>query len=284
MSVSTISPAQRERARRLTALHHSGTALALPNAWDAASARVFEAAGAQAIGTSSAGIAFSRGYPDGERTPLAEMIDVVRRMVAVVDVPVTVDIEAGYGATREAVLETVRAVIDAGAVGVNLEDAPTDRPGELRDTAEQAGLIAAVRALASEAGIDLYINARTDVFWLRLGSAESRLEATLARLRAYRDAGASGVFVPGVTDADTIAALVSGAACPLNVLAGPGCPDIAGMTRLGVARVSVGSGPARAIMALTRRIGIDLLEHGRFDAMLADTIPYAEANALFERR
>ena len=236
MSVSTISPAQRERARRLTALHHSGTALALPNAWDAASARVFEAAGAQAIGTSSAGIAFSRGYPDGERIPLAEMIDVVRRMVAVVDVPVTVDIEAGYGATREAVLETVRAVIDAGAVGVNLEDAPTDRPGELRDTAEQAGLIAAVRALASEAGIDLYINARTDVFWLRLGSAESRLEATLARLSAYRDAGASGVFVPGVTDTDTIAALIAGAACPLNVLAGPGCPDMAGMTRRRSAR------------------------------------------------
>lgn len=284
MDVPQVSDAQRAHAARFTALHHSGTTLALPNAWDAASARVFAAAGAQAVGTSSAGIAFSRGYPDGERIPLAEMIDVVRRMVAVVDVPVTVDIEAGYGRTREAVLDTVRAVLDAGAVGVNLEDAPTDRSGELRDVSEQAGLIAAARALADAAGIDLYVNARTDVFWLRLGAPAARLEATLTRLAAYRDAGASGVFVPGVTDVDTIAALVAGAGCPLNVLAGPGCPDIAGMTRLGVARVSVGSGPARAIMALTRRIGADLLEHGRFDAMLADTIPYAEANALFERR
>lgn len=282
MDVPQVSDAQREGATRFTALHHAGATLALPNAWDAASARVFAACGAQAIGTSSAGIAFSRGYPDGERIPLSEMIDVVRRMVAVVDVPVTVDIEAGYGATRTAVLDTVRAALDAGAVGVNLEDAPTDRPGQLRAVGEQAELIADARALADAAGIDLYLNARTDVFWLRLGEPASRLGATLARLRAYREAGASGVFVPGVTDAETIAALVSGADCPLNVLAGPGCPDIAGMTRLGVARVSVGSGPARAIMALTRRIGSDLLEQGRFDAMLADTIPYAEVNALFD--
>lgn len=284
MDVPQVTDAQRAHAARFTTLHHAGATLALPNAWDAASARVFAAVGAQAVGTSSAGIAFSRGYPDGERIPLVEMIDVVRRMVAVVDVPVTVDIEAGYGNTREAVLDTVRAALDAGAVGVNLEDALTDRPGELRATAEQARLIERVRALADAAGIDLYLNARTDVHWLRLGEPGSRMEATLARLAAYREAGASGVFVPGVTDAETIAALVAGAGCPLNVLAGPRSPDIVGMTRLGVARVSVGSGPARAIMALTRRIGIDLLEHGRFDAMLADTIPYAEANAMFERR
>jgi 2-methylisocitrate lyase-like PEP mutase family enzyme len=284
MNMPAVTDSQCLRAARFTTVHHAGTTLALPNAWDAASARVFEAAGAQAIGTSSAGIAFSRGYADGEYIPLAEMIDVVRRMVAVVDVPVTVDIEAGYGDDREAILATVRAVLEAGAVGVNLEDAPTGRPGRLRDVKEQAELISAARELAVQAGIDLYLNARTDVFWLRLGESESRLEATLARLGTYCEAGASGVFVPGVTDAETIAALVTGARCPLNVLAGPGCPDIAGMTRLGVARVSVGSGPARAIMALTRRIGDDLLDNGRFDAMLADTIPYADANALFERR
>src|SRR5690606_14878681 len=216
MDVPQVTDAQRAHAARFTTLHHAGATLALPNAWDAASARVFAAVGAQAVGTSSAGIAFSRGYPDGERLPLVEMIDVVRRMVAVVDVPVTVDIEAGYGNTREAVLDTVRAALDAGAVGVNLEDALTDRPGELRATAEQARLIERVRALADAAGIDLYLNARTDVHWLRLGEPGSRMEATLARLAAYREAGASGVFVPGVTDAETIAALVAGAGCPLN--------------------------------------------------------------------
>lgn len=279
-----MNPAsQQSLASDLTALHHAGTTLALPNAWDAASACVFEAAGARAVGTSSAGIAFSRGYPDGERIPRREMIDVVRRIVASVSIPVTVDIEAGYGESREAVLDTVRAVLDAGAVGVNLEDAPTARPGELREVGDQVGLIAAVRELAQQAGIELYLNARTDVFWLKLGAAETRLERAVERVRRYRDAGASGVFVPGVTDADTIAALVGAVGCPLNVLAGPGCPDVATLSRLGVARVSVGSGPMRAVMGLTRRIGESLLREGRYEAMLADTIPYADANRLFER-
>lgn len=273
--------AQRERAAAFAALHHADRTLVLANAWDAASARMFEVAGAQAVGTSSAGLAFARGYPDGERIPRDEMIEVVRRMVATVSLPVSVDIEAGYGDTREAVLDTVRAVLDAGAVGVNLEDAPTARPGELRTLAEQTALVEAVRALAERSGIALYLNARTDVFWLRLGAPETRLEAALLRARAYRDAGASGVFVPGVTDADTIAALVREVGCPLNVLAGPGCPDVAALSRLGVARVSVGSAPTRAVLAFTQRLGREMVEHGRFDALFAETVPYADANRLF---
>lgn len=273
--------AQCERAAAFTALHHAERTLVLANAWDAASARMFEVAGAQAVGTSSAGLAFARGYPDGERIPRDEMIDVVRRMVATVSLPVSVDIEAGYGDTREAVLDTVRAVLDAGAVGVNLEDAPTARPGELRTLAEQAALVEAVRSLAERSGIALYLNARTDVFWLRLGAPETRLQAALLRTRAYRDAGASGVFVPGVTDAETIAALVREAPCPLNVLAGPGCPDVAALSRLGVARVSVGSAPTRAMLAFTQRLGREMVEQGRFDALFAETIPYADANRLF---
>lgn len=272
---------QRQRAEAFTALHHAGETLLLANAWDAASARMFEVAGARAIGTSSAGLAFARGYPDGERIPRDEVVDIVRRMVATVSVPVSVDLEAGYGATREAVLDTVRAVLDAGAVGINLEDAPTDRPGTLRDTGEQARLVEAVRGLGERAGVPLYLNARTDVFWLRLGEPETRLEAALARARAYRDAGASGVFVPGVTDADTIAALVAGVGCPLNVLAGPGIPDVATLTRLGVARVSVGSAPMRAVLAFTQRLGREMVGQGRFDALFAETIPYADANRLF---
>lgn len=271
---------QHQRAETFTALHHTGETLVLANAWDAASARLFELAGAKAIGSTSAGIAFSRGYADGENIPLAEMIDVVRRMVASVNLPVSVDIEAGYGNTREAVLNTVRAVLDAGAIGVNLEDAPTDRPGELRDITEQAKLVEAVRNLAEQSGIQLFLNARTDVFWLKLGEPETRLEATLQRLRTYRDAGAIGVFAPGVLDAPTIQALVQGTACPLNVLAGPGGLNAAELSALGVARVSVGSAPMRAIMAASRRVGEGLAK-GDFGALFAETVPYAEANGLF---
>lgn len=271
---------QHQLAETFTALHHTGETLVLANAWDAASARLFELAGAKAIGSTSAGIAFSRGYADGERIPLAEMIDVVRRMVASVNLPVSVDIEAGYGNTREAVLDTVRAVLDAGAIGVNLEDAPTDRPGELRDISEQAKLVEAVRNLAEQSGIKLFLNARTDIFWLKLGQPETRLEATLQRLRAYRDAGATGVFAPGVLDAPTIQALVQGTACPLNVLAGPGGLNAAELSTLGVARVSVGSAPMRAIMAASRRVGEGLAK-GDFGVLFAETVPYAEANGLF---
>lgn len=274
--------AQRSKAATFTALHHAGEALVLANAWDASSARLFELAGAKAIGSTSAGIAFSRGYADGEQIPRDEMIDVVRRIVASVDLPVSVDIEAGYGNTRDAVLDTVRAVLDAGAIGVNLEDAPTDRPGELRDMAEQVRLVEAVSELAVKAGIDLFLNARTDVFWLKLGDPETRLEAALKRVCAYRDAGASGVFVPGVTDAPTIEALVKATACPLNILAGPGGLNAAALSALGVARVSVGSAPMRAIMAASRRVGEGLAK-GDFAPLFAETIPYAEANGLFER-
>ncbi|MDX5445554.1 MAG: isocitrate lyase/phosphoenolpyruvate mutase family protein [Zoogloeaceae bacterium] len=272
---------QRQRAHDFMALHHAGQALVLANAWDAASARLFELAGARAIGTSSAGIAFSRGYADGERIPRNEMIDVVRRMVASVKLPVSVDIEAGYGNTREEVLDTVRAVLDAGAIGVNLEDAPADRPGELRELDEQVKLVDAVCELGAKAGIGLFLNARTDVFWLKLGDPDKRLHATLERVRAYSGAGASGVFVPGATDAPTIKALVKGVPCPLNVLAGPGGLDAAALSALGVARVSVGSAPMRAIMAASRRLG-EGLANGQFAPLFADTIPYAEANRLFE--
>jgi 2-methylisocitrate lyase-like PEP mutase family enzyme len=149
------------------------------------------------------------------------MMDVVRRMVVSVNVPVTVDIESGYGNTREAEQDTDRAALDVGAVGVNLEDTPTGQPGELRDVAGQTEMVSAVWALAEHVGIDLYLNARTDWFWLKLGEPDTRLEAALRCARIYRDAGASGVFVLGVTDAKTIATLLSGTGCPLNVLAGP---------------------------------------------------------------
>ncbi len=243
--------------------------LVLANAWDAASAVIFERAGFPAIGTSSAGVAFSLGYPDGQRISRAEMIEAVGRIVRAVQVPVTADVEGGYGDP----VETARAAWSAGAVGMNLED--TDDSGTL-DTA------AAVRAIRA-AVPGMVINARTDIFWKQIGKESTRFEHAVERLNAYRDAGADCLFAPGVRDSATIARLVKAVRGALNVLASVGSPPIAEMKALGVTRVSVGSGPMRAAMGLTDRIARELHDRGTYESLLEGAFPYAEANRLFER-
>jgi len=266
--------AQREKARRFHELHRSGGILVLPNAWDAASARVFELAGARAIATTSAGVAASFGYPDGEQVSGALMIGAVERIVAAVDVPVSVDAEAGYGASVDAVCDTARAVLAAGAVGVNLEDA-------LRDPALLVERIGAVREVAAGAGVPLFVNARTDVF-LRGGDPAAQFEDGVSRLRAYQAAGADGLFAPGLADAATIRRLVAALERPVNILAFPGVPPVRELERLGVARVSVGSGPMRATLGLARRIAEELLGAGTY-VSFADAPSHGEVNAMFSR-
>jgi len=250
----------------LRALHRP--TLVLPNAWDAASAKIFERAGFPAIGSTSAGIAFSLGYSDGQRIPRSEMIDVVARIARAVNVPVTADVEAGY----DDPFETARAVWAAGAVGMNLEDTAD---GRMLDTA------AAVRAIRA-AVPGMVINARTDIILNAIGEASTRFDRAVEKLNEYREAGADCLFAPGVRDRETIARLVKAVRGPLNVLASTGSPPIAEMKSLGVARVSVGSGPMRAIMGLTERIARELHASGTYAAMLDGAIPYAEANRIFE--
>lgn len=277
----TPDPEHIDRGRRFLALHRQGLFL-LTNAWDAASARLFEAAGCAAVGTSSAGIAFSLGYPDGERLPREEMLAAVARITRAVEVPVSADMEAGYGDTPEAVAETVQAVIQAGAVGINLEDATFD--GRLLDSQLQVEKIHAARRAADASGVPFVINARTDVFWHRLGEARERLPLAIARANAYREAGADCLFVPGAVELETIRTLAREIAGPLNVLASPGCPPIAALGEAGVRRVSLGSGPMRAAMGLVRRIAEEFLAQGTYQALHQGAIPYPEANALFVRR
>ena len=260
---------QREKAERFAALHR-GDILVLPNAWDAGSARVFELAGARALATTSAGVAAALGRPDGERLRRDDMLDALRRIVAAVDVPVSADIESGYGATVAEVCATVAGVIDAGAVGLNLEDA-------MRDPAVLVECIAAVRELAHAKGVPVFVNARTDV-WLRGGDPDDGI----ARLRAYAAAGADGVFAPGLADPDAIARVVAAVDRPLNVLAWPGVPSARELARLGVARVTVGSGAMRATLGLVRRIAEELLGDGTY-RLLADAPSHAEVNAMFTR-
>ncbi len=272
---------QHEKALAFRRLHAGPSILILPNAWDVASARIFELAGFSAIGTTSAGIAASLGYPDGERISRDEMIEVIRRMAAGVALPVSADIESGYGATPEAVAETVTAVIAAGAVGVNLEDA-TGRPDQpLRDISLQVERLQAAREAVAASGVPIVINARTDVYWLQVGEAATRLDHALRRTQAYRAAGADCLFIPGVRESEEIATLVRELAAPVNVIAGRGVPPIPELARLGVARLSVGSGPIRATLTYLRQIAAELLGPGTYTAMTEGTITYDELNKLF---
>jgi len=274
---------QAERARQFLALHDGRKTLLLPNAWDVASARIFEDADFPAIATSSAAVAFALGYPDGQKISRNEMLEAVRRIAEAVHVPVTADMEAGYGTTPEDIAETARQVIAAGAVGMNLEDAIDDKPDELADLNLQKEKILAINEISARAGLAFVLNARTDVFLAGIGPAETRLARTLERLNAYRDAGAQCLFAPGVKDKDTIAQLVKGVRGPLNILATAGTPPLAELQTLGVARVSVGSGPMRATLGLVSRMARQFREEGIFSLMTEGAIAYADVNRLFTR-
>ena len=274
---------QRDRAASFRQMHHENLPLVLPNAWDAASARVIELAGAKAIATSSAGVSWVYGRRDGEALQREEMIQMVRYIVQAVGVPVTADVESGYGTgSPEDVAETVRAVIAAGAVGVNLEDSP-GRDGEPLMAPEiHAERIRAAREAARAAGGDLVINARTDPYLLKAGAPETRFDESVRRARIYREAGADCIFVPGVIDAESIGALVQAIGGPVNVLAFPGVPSIPELGKLGVARVSLGGGVARAALSATQRVAREVLEQGTYQS-LEHNMSSVDINGMFTR-
>lgn len=277
---------QRELAAAFRRLHQreSGSILVLPNAWDAMSARVIEDAGARAIATTSAGVAWALGRTDGEGLTRDQMINAIERITRVVRVPVTADVERGYGdGTPADAAETVRRVIGAGAVGINLEDAPGRGGATLMDLDEQVERIAAAREAAAGEGVELFINARIDTYLAQAGPPEGRLDETVRRARAYAGAGADGVFVPGVADAETLRALIAAVGVPLNVMTGRGAGlSVAELQALGVARVSIGPALTLAVMAQVRRAAAELLEHGTYGGMQGG-LTFPEANALFAR-
>ena len=273
---------QAELSRQFLELHRGPNILVLPNAWDVASARIFEEAGFPAIGTSSAGVAFSLGYPDGEKLSRDEMLGVVRRIAAAVEIPVTADVEAGFGTTPNEVADTARAVIAAGAVGMNLEDGVEGKPDFLVHVNQQKEIIRAVLEAGAGAGVPFVLNARTDILLYGMGPEETRLARTIERLNAYREAGAQSLFAPGVKDRETIAQLARGISGPLNILATVGTPPVAELHHLGVARVSLGSGPMRATLGFLGRMARELREEGVFRLMTVGAPPYAEVNRLFQ--
>jgi len=263
-------------------LHRGPHALLLPNVWDVASARVIEDAGFPALATTSAGVAFSLGYPDGERISREEMVARAARIARAVKVPVSADVEAGYGSTPEAAARTARELIEAGAVGMNLEDTTRDPERRLLDVLLAVEKIKAVRETAAAMKVPLVVNARTDVYLLP-GDPDAQYPEALRRLTAFRDAGADCVFAPGLKDGPTIGHLASALQCPLNILALPGVPPVPELEQLGVARVSLGSGPMRAGLGLLRRLAEELKSVGTFSA-LDDAIPGPELNELLSRK
>ena len=275
---------QAQKAEQFRKLHHGPRLLLLPNAWDVVSARILEECGHPAIATSSAAVAFSLGYPDGQRISREEMLEVAGRIARAVDVPVTADLEAGYGTTAKDMVETVEAAIEAGVIGMNLEDVTGDEEGSCVDLPLQVEKIRAVSDAAKALGVPFVLNARTDIYLMPIGPEATRFERTVERLRAYRHAGASCLFAPGVYDRETIAKLVNAVEAPLNILASPACPPIAELERIGVARVSAGSGLMRAALGLVRRIGKEMIESRSCETMFAGSIPHAELNRMMMRR
>jgi len=260
---------------------HAKKPLILPNAWDAASARVIEAAGALAIATTSAGISWSFGRADGQKLRREEMLQVIGNIVQSVKVPVSADVESGYGnGSAEDVAETVEALISLGVAGINIEDSPGHDGQILLAPEEHAEHIRIARQTATSMGGDLLINARTDVYLFQVGDVKTRLSAAVERARLYRRAGADCVFVPGVVDIRTIAELVKAIEGPLNVMAMPGAPSAKQLGEIGVARVSVGPWIAQAALATAQRAACELIEQGTYTSLEA-SLPFAELNAMF---
>lgn len=268
----------RAKAETFQALHRGEQPLVLLNAWDPGSAKLIAAAGMPAVATTSSGVGFALGYPDSEAIGRDLMLDVVGRVAAAVAVPVSADMLAGFGATPDAVGETVRLTIAAGAVGANIEDGLESRETPLRPAADAAERIRAARAAADAAGIPFAINARTDVY-LRGGKGEAAFDEAVARANAYLAAGATSAFLPGVVDPTVIGRLVQAIDGPVNVMVGPAAPSVPELAALGVKRISLGGALQMATFGLVQRAAQEVQSTGTY-AFAAGLAAYADLNRI----
>jgi 2-methylisocitrate lyase-like PEP mutase family enzyme len=271
---------QADKARTLRDLHQRGNPVVFVNAWDAISARIIESLGYPAVATTSAGVAFSEGYPDGEKIPREVMIAGIKRVARAVTIPVSADSEAGYGPTPEDAATTARGVLEAGAVGMNFEDsiAHTD----LMAIEAQEARIRAIRAAGAEREVPIVINARTDACFVGERDQENEADVAEAILRGnrYLAAGADCIFVPGVTSTAVIERLVNEINGPVNILAVASSPSLSTMRDLGVSRISLGSGPIGYAMAAYRNLAADLREGTGDVSFLSQIMPHSVLNGL----
>jgi len=274
---------QQRLAEEFRKLHRAPPILLLPNCWDPMSARIFEAAGFPAMATTSGGLAWALGYADGEKAPWPDVVAATRRIVETVRVPVSADIEEGFGDTPDAVGRNVAAIVRAGAIGINIEDG-TPRPDQpVRPIEDAAARIRAARAAADAEGVPIVINARIDLYLKGVGDEASRFAETLRRAEAYLAAGADCIFPFALADLDVIGKLAAAIKAPINIVARAGTPPLRELEAAGVARVSVASGPVLAVMSLTQRIAVELRQKGGFDILHAD-LKRVDAQRLFANR
>lgn len=276
-----VSSLQKEKAELFLKYHHNKEILVLLNSWDIGSSKLIEACGYKAVATTSMGIAASLGYPDCQVIRLPEMIEVITGIIKAVDIPVTVDIEAGYGNNLNEIIASVEKIIATGIVGINIEDSIDLNP-VLIDEIEFCERISAIRALSDSMGFHLVINARTDSFYTSTGSTQEKLSESIRRGNKYREAGADCIFVQPVWEKETIATLVKEINAPINILANPTIgagvtPSISELQDLGVARVSLGSGLMKATLALIKKVANELSEKGTYNILLDTLTPLPDA-------
>jgi len=276
-----VSNIQKEKAERFLKFHQDKEILVLLNSWDTGSSKLIEACGYKAIATTSMGIAASLGYPDCQVIQLPEMIETITGIVNAVHVPVTVDIEAGYGNNLNEIIDSVGKIIATGIVGINIEDSIDLNP-VLIDEMEFCERISAIRALSDSLGFHLVINARTDSFYTSSGSPREKLSESIKRGNKYREAGADCIFVQPVWEKETISTLVKEINAPINILSNPtigeGLPlSVSELQDLGVARLSLGSGLMKATLALIKKVADELSEKGTYTVLLDALTPFPDA-------
>lgn len=264
-------------ARSFLERHRKPPILLLPNAWDPLSARLFVAAGFEALATTSGGVAWALGYPDGEVAPWLDVVAATARIVEAAKAPVTADIEAGYGATPAEVRDHVAQIIQVGVVGVNLEDSIH---GSMRSVDDAAARLSAARDAAQKEGVPIVLNARCDIFHLKHGNNRTRFSEAINRCKAYSAAGADCVYPFGLRDSETISAFVSAVGVPVNVTGRPGMPNAMALERMGVARITIATAAALATMSSIQRLATELRATGAFDG-LTSTLDRAAAQTLF---
>lgn len=276
-----VSNIQKEKAELFLKFHEDKEMLVLLNSWDRGSSKLIEACGYKAIATTSMGIAASLGYPDCQVIQLSEMIEVITGIVKAVQVPVTVDIEAGYGNNLIEIMDSVKRIIATGIVGINIEDSIELNP-ILIDEMEFCERISAIRALSDSLGFHLVINARTDSFYTSAGSLKTKLSESIKRGNKYREAGADCIFVQPVWEKEMIATLVKEINAPVNILANPAIggglpPSIQELQDLGVARLSLGSSVMKATLAFIKKVANELSEKGTYHILSDALQPLTEA-------
>lgn len=276
-----IPEIQKEKAEMFLKFHQDKEILVLLNSWDIGSSKLIEACGYKAIATTSMGIAASLGYPDCEVIQLSEMIEVIKGIVSAVHVPVTVDIEAGYGNNLDEITDSVKKIISTGIVGINIEDSINLNP-VLIDETEFCERISAIRALSDSLGFHLVINARTDSFYTSAGSLQEKLSESIKRGNKYREAGADCIFIQPVWDKKTISTLVKEINAPINILSNPANgaglpPSVSELQDLGVARLSLGSCLMKSTLALIKKVADELSEKGTYNILLDSLLPLPDA-------